>query len=278
MAIVTFWNDNTGKIGQTHSAMAIATHMSIDHNYRILLMSTGYKDTVTRQGFGLDRTTTTQRLFKTGKTSMELESGIEGMAKMVAANRITPDIVPTYTKLIFRDRLEVLSGPKDGSLGYKRIYESCQDIISVANKYYDIIFVDLNHGLEDESTREILNLSDVIILNIEQKPSEIEKVKKLKETMFAQKLLILVNKYDRKSKYTVKNISRELFEKKDILSVPYNTLYAEAVQEGTVVDLFLNPRIRKLTGTEDRNAFFISELKRAEDVIDYKIQEIQMME
>ena len=67
MAIVTFWNDNTGKIGQTHSAMAIATHMSIDHNYRILLMSTGYKDTVTRQGFGLDRTTTTQRLFKQEK-------------------------------------------------------------------------------------------------------------------------------------------------------------------------------------------------------------------
>ena len=269
MAVVTFWNDNTG---------AIATHMSIDHNYRILLMSTGYNDKVTKQGYGINKTTITQTLFGTENTSMELESGIEGMAKMVEASRLTPDAVPTYTRLIFRDRLEILSGPKDGTLGYKKLYESCIDIISAANKHYDIVFVDLNHGLEDETTREIINASDVIILNIEQKPSEIEKAKELKTKMIAsEKLLILVNKYDRRSKYTLKNISRELLEKKLILSVPYNNLYAEAVQEGNVVDLFLNPRIRKLTGTEDKNAFFISELKRAEDAIDYKIQEVQMM-
>ena len=86
-----------------------------------------------------------------------------------------------------------------------------------------------------------------------------------------------MNKYDRESKYSLKNFSRELSERKEILSVPYNLLYAESVQEGTVADLFINPRIRKLSGTEDKNAFFISELKRTAGVIDLKIQEIRMM-
>ena len=55
MVIVTYWNNNTGKIGQTHSAMAIAMHMAIEHNYRTLLMSTRYNDQVTMEAFGFNK-------------------------------------------------------------------------------------------------------------------------------------------------------------------------------------------------------------------------------
>ena len=37
MSIVTFWNNGTEQTGKTLSIAAIATHLAIEHNYRILV-------------------------------------------------------------------------------------------------------------------------------------------------------------------------------------------------------------------------------------------------
>ena len=37
MAIVTFWSECKKEIGQTSTAIAVATQMAIEHNYKILL-------------------------------------------------------------------------------------------------------------------------------------------------------------------------------------------------------------------------------------------------
>ena len=76
------------------------------------------------------------------------------------------------------------------------------------------------------------------------------------------------------SKYTAKNISRYLGEKNQILTIPYNTLYFEAAEEAGVPDLFL--KFRKSIDPDDRNAFFIQEVKRAADNIIYRLQDLQM--
>ena len=182
MAIVTFWNNNTGKTGQTYSALAIAMHMGIEHNYKTLLMSTKYGDRVAMQGIGTTGRNKTIKMLTNGKQSMDLESGIEGMAKLATASRLTPDMVPNYTKVILKDRLEAVAAPsKKTDIDYNRIYGSCKDILNVAKKHYDIVLVDLNNGFSHEITKEILKMSDIIILNIEQKISEVEKVLALRE-------------------------------------------------------------------------------------------------
>ena len=40
MSIVTFWNDDREQTGKTLTAVAMATAMAIDKNYKILLIST----------------------------------------------------------------------------------------------------------------------------------------------------------------------------------------------------------------------------------------------
>ncbi len=282
MTIVTFWNNNTGKIGQTHSALAIAAHMAVEHNYKILLMSTKYNDQVTMKAFGFDQITKTVNLLTNNKNTMDLESGIEVMSKLALSNRLTADIVPNYTRMIFKKRLEVLAGPQDREdekIDYKKIYDSCKTIANIARQYYDIVFVDLNNGLDEEATKAILKISNIVIVNVEQKPSEFTEMVKLRsdlDFLNQKNTMFLINRYDRSSKYSTKNVTRDLMEKKEILSVPYNHLFAEAMQEGTAAEFFLNPKIRKLDDTEDRTAFFISELKRAEEAIIYKMQELQM--
>ena len=45
MSVITFWNDGKEQTGKTLAIAAITTHMSIEHNYKILVVSTGHKDT-----------------------------------------------------------------------------------------------------------------------------------------------------------------------------------------------------------------------------------------
>ena len=85
---------------------------------------------------------------------------------------------------------------------------------------------------------------------------------------------MLIGRYDKYSKYNAKNISRYLGEKNQVLTIPYNTLFFEATEEAGVPDLFL--RFRKSLDADDRNAFFIEEVRRASENIVYRLQNLQM--
>ena len=44
MAIVSFWSNGKEETAKTLSIVSIATNMAIEHNYKILLMSTNYNN------------------------------------------------------------------------------------------------------------------------------------------------------------------------------------------------------------------------------------------
>ena len=56
-----------------------------------------------------------------------------------------------------------------------------------------------------------------------------------------------------------------------VLTIPYNTLYFESSEEGTVADLFLKLRKYADTNKDDENSFFMREIKRATDNIVYRL-------
>ena len=62
-------------------------------------------------------------------------------------------------------------------------------------------------------------------------------------------------------------------ERKQVLAIPYNTLYFEACSEGKAIEFFL--RLKNLE-EGDRNRVFVDEANRADDAIIYKLQELQM--
>ena len=44
MSIVAFWNEDKEQTGKTLTAVAVATRMAIERNFKILLISTADKD------------------------------------------------------------------------------------------------------------------------------------------------------------------------------------------------------------------------------------------
>lgn len=286
MSVITFINSGREQTGKTMSIAAIATNMAIEHNYRILVVSTTTAEDPFKRCFWEEKKTKKNLGIFGPNARIEVENGVEGLVRLIRSNRVSPEIITNYTKIVFKDRLEFLLGSEiekseNSILTIKteqdELSKAYPDIISAANKYYDMVLVDLDSNVDEENRENIIKNSDIVVMNMSQRLRALEKYLELKsqKTVFqSRKTLILIGKYDKYSKYNAKNISRFLKEKNQVLTIPYDTLFFEAAEEAGVPDLFL--RFRKSIDPEDRNAFFLSEVKRTSDNILYRLQDLQM--
>lgn len=275
MAIVTFKSNELKETGQTLSLAAVATQMSIEHSYKILIVSTNFKDQTLENCFWeLDRL---NRPVLQNQKAVGVDSGVEGLIKVLASNKTSNDIVRNYSRTILRDRLDMLLSPvTEEYTEYERICREYPEILKIADRYYDLVFVDLSSRMQEKERQDILNVSDVVVVNITQRLKTINDFIELKNTndfYRGKNILLIMGRYDAHSKYNVKNVTRYMKERKQILAIPYNTLYFEACSEGKAIEFFL--RLKNLE-EGDRNRIFVDEANRADDAIIYKLQELQM--
>ncbi len=285
MSVITFVNNVDEESGKTMSLVAIATNMAIMNNQRILIISTTNREDRIKSCYFADQNTKRLRFGLLGNRpqSIETESGIEGLAKIARSNKLTPQMITNYTKVVFKDRLEIILGVDKNKKQNiidddKEIAEEYITLVNVAKMYYDKVFVDLDFNLSPEVREKIVDSSDLVIVNSSQNYNSIKKLKEKKDNsklLQSPKTMILIGKYDKFSKYNIKNISRFLDEKKQVLGIPYNTLFMEATNEAGVPDFFL--KLKRISNSDDRNALFIQEVDRATQGILYRLQELQTM-
>lgn len=278
MAIIAFWSEEERETGQTLSMVALTTYMAIEHNYRILNVSTNFKDETLENCYWPMQKASAFLKNNTETTNVVgIESGIEGLIKVIRSNKTTSNIVSNYSKVVFNDRLDVLASPKTEQYSeYLEISKIYPDILNIANRNYDLTFVDISKRMDEEQANRILEIADVVIVNITQKLYIIDRYNELKEenNFFNNKNILLnIGRYDRFSKYNSKNISRYLHMKQNVLTVPYNTLFFESCSEGKVAEFFL--RMRNIS-EDDRNKNFIEEIEKMTKTLIYKLQELQI--
>ena len=274
MSVVTFWSDGREQTGKTLSIAAISTYMAVEHNYRILIISTGYRDDTLNQCFWKEKKAKRNFGLFGPNTNEILEEGIVGLAKVVKSNKLFPENITNYTKIIFKDRLEVLQGFRGETSDYDELEKTYPDIINLANSYYDLVFIDLDNEMNPSIREMILANSDLIVANISQRLTSIDRFMETRENtpiLNSKKTLLLIGKYDKFSKYSIKNITRYMGEKNKVSTIPYNTLFFEACEEAKLPDLIFN--LRKID-EEDINGFFLSEVKRTSENIMYRLQDL----
>ena len=286
MSIITFWNYQNVETGKTMSLVATATYMAVEHNVRTLIVSTTNKKDKIKNCFIKEekRSKINLGIFGPNTKTFDTQTGLKGLEKIVRSGKLEPNAVTNYTKVVFKDRLEVLLGEEEKENETEveknellKTYETYPDIISAANSYYDRVFVDLDYNIPKEIRNKILQKSDIVVLSITQGMSGLETLRKNKENdqlLKSPKTLLIIGRYDRYSKYNAKNITRFLKEKNTVLTTPYNTLFFEASEEANVADLFLS--LKKFNDPNDYNAFFRSEVKRTTENIIYRLQDLQM--
>lgn len=272
MPIITFWSNNEKAIGQTVSSALVASLMGIERNYKTLLISADFNDTTIENCFGAQESN--KEIVKTLVKSpqINLDSGVKGLLKLADNNRVTPEIIHDYTKIIFKNRLEILFSPMNVAEDEKaKLMEQFKNIITNASRYYDYVIVDLKKGMKYIGQQEILEMSDIVVNNIDQNIKTIEKFLKTSETKrIINKMVWNICKYDKKSKYNVKNLKRTILKKQSIYETQYNTLVLEAAQEGKISELLIRLKTLK---EDDENLEFMKKLQELIEGILLKYQE-----
>lgn len=271
MAIVTFWNGTNEQCGTTSGAIAFATQVAIEHNIKVLLISTSFNERIIKDSFWKEKKKSTFGMFTNGKSALD-NNGIEGLDRIIRSNKVSPEIIKDYTQVVLTGRYEILLGIEDSQGQYDLMKERYSQIVSLAGKYYDFVIVDLDNHVGQQTVKEILNSSDIIVTTVSQRAKKIEELHDLinkTEVLKKDKTIITLTKYMEDAKYNIKNISRNLLKSKDFVNtIPYNNLFFEASQEASVIDLFLNlTKIRE----KDTNYFFLQEIKRLYETIQLKL-------
>ena len=285
MSIVTFWNDDREQSGKTLTAVAVATRMAIEKNYKILLISTSFQDPTIKNCFWGNEVQRNLKIFGGKANNIAVENGIEGLVKLITANKLTPSAITDYTRVIFKGRLEVINGyngVKDENSDYNfqtyRDIEKCYvELIRMANQYYDMVLVDLDKAISPAVRNEILEVSNLNVIVFSQKKESLDRYKKLienKPQLNTPKTLPVIGKYMRQSKYNLKNIMKYLEERKEISVIPFNMLYFEAAEESGVADLLL--RLDNMKDTSDENYIFAQDVQKLVDKIIKRLKELQM--
>ena len=278
MAIVTFYRRGKKETGQTLSLAAIATNMAIEHNYKILIVDTAFQYKILEECFWpIQKEAPVINPNEKGANEA-IESGIEGLTKILASNKTSPEIVKNYSRIVLKDRLDVLESPNATEYkDYANIASLYKDVLQAANRYYDLVFVDLSKQMPKEAEDEILKISDIVFVNLTQRLKTFDDFMELRDQDdFYKKtnVMLAIGRYDKFSKYNNKNITRYLKEKKPLAVIPYNTLLFEACSEGTIIDFLL--KIRNITDEADRNYAFLKEIGEIDKKIIFKLQELQM--
>lgn len=278
MAIISFWNSRKEETGKSAAIAAIATFLGVNHNYKILVLSTKYNDYFYQDCFW--RENKSVKSIQAKNTGLaDIGDGIRGLARAILSNKVSPEIVTNYTKIVFNDnRLEVLADTNvtiDDFNVHKNVFK---DIIKMANRYYDLVFVDIDNNLDDYVIDSLLELSNLVVACIPQKIRSINhyaKVKIKKEVLQGKKIMPLMGRFDAYSKYNAKVIAKALKEKGEIATIPYNTAFMEACNEAKVTDFFIKySNLGKIK--KDKNTLFVYSVSQTTDRIISHLQELQM--
>lgn len=262
MAIITFWNDGKVETNQSMTIAAIATTLAINYDYKILIVNTKNNDTSLERAFEPKNTINSK--FSKGK--MDLATGLSGVVQAIASNKTSPEIITNYTKIILRN-LELLTEKNTDEEDFNRYKTYIKDILKLANRYYDIVLVDLEGSIEEQEIKQILEMSAVKVATLVQNLNVIDDYIEQKEKNLIlqdKNWIVSIGKYDSKSKYTIKNVLKYIKEKKTH-GIPYNTMFAMDAPEGKVADYII--RFKRVKQTHI-NAEFINAIdKEAEEIV-----------
>ena len=278
MAIITFWGGDSKESGQTLSIAAVATQMAIEHNYRIFLIDATFNDdTLNRCFWKVNNAKGVEFSKLVNKGKMDISSGAEGLVSAVASNKATPEIITNFTRVVFKNRLEVITGLKTTVFeDYNKSLMLYKDLVKTADKYYDMVFVDCNKTLKYDTTRALLEASHVIVYNFSQNLKQIDAYS---ENMVAnsallkkEKVIPLLSNAEEESKYNVKNVQRYIRER-DLSQILHNNAFKEAASEAGVANFFIKTRLSN--NINDANTIFVNSVEEVCKTIDYKLEELK---
>ncbi|MEG1141785.1 MAG: hypothetical protein RSE41_04980, partial [Clostridia bacterium] len=158
MAKIAFWSSEKSMSGNTHAIIATATLISIIHKAKSVLMQGYFNSRKIESSF------TSYDELKASGVFTNSDIGIGALTKIIVSNKLTSETIKNYTKPVLKDRLDILYGVTTTEVEqYDLVKKNIQFIARKADEIYDLVFIDLPKGNEDEYIKNVLVDSEVIV-------------------------------------------------------------------------------------------------------------------
>ncbi|MBR6253572.1 MAG: hypothetical protein IKR04_07050 [Clostridia bacterium] len=266
MPIISFWNPTgVGQTGTTATMVSVANSIAIRNpSYKILLTQTHFSSLKMESAyFNMDR------MRSKGNLDDITDIGVDALERLLRSNKITPESIKTYAKTK-GDTIEVLYGSFKGDKdSFRRVLETIPFMLDYAAQCYDMVFVDLTSGLDVKEVDDILKKSDVIVVTLNQDKEILNKMEERFSTLKVlqeKPILPVFARYDQYLAYNSRNILRNYnfkFDKREVYTIPYNSLYFDALNDGRALDFFIEHYSADPATT--REGWMISECAKISD-------------
>lgn len=258
MPRVVFWSPCAGETGNTHTAIAVSTLMSIAHKTTCLLMHGNFNSKKIESSF-----TPYDNLIESGALDNQ-NLGASALIRLVTSNKLTSDAIQNYAKPVLKNRLDVLYGmtSKDKD-GYQDLVNNLPYITRKAAEIYDLVMLDLPKTANQKFIKDVLADSEVIVCTVNQDEVKLDeffdKITSLEE-LKEKNVIFVISDYENKSRYNLTNIRNKYKNKYQIqeplYALPHNYFFSDACNAGAVVDFFY----RNLNASpKDYNGYFVSQ-------------------
>ena len=256
MPRIVFWSPVATSIGQTHASIAVSTLMAIEEDFSNLLLHGHWQAKKIESSFTDYESLKAQNVFNSSSI------GITALARLVESNKLTPESIRNYAKPVLKQRLDVMYGTNVASREqFSQLTNSLSMVIAKANETYDLVWIDSPKGVEKEYITETLENADYVICTINQEAVFLEEAieKYLNNDVLKNKhKMLLMCDYEPRSKYNIPNLRRKYGIKEPIYALPHNYLFADACNDGSVIDFFYK---NLAADKNDYNGSFIHEVR-----------------
>lgn len=256
MPQVAFWGPVHGQVATTTNMLAVASTIGTEFLIKTLVSHTHWSHSTLERAYLKDTSLSENSMINF------TDIGLDALARFARSRKLEPDMVKDYTHEIVKERLDMLFGTTKTDEAAVALVDVLPNIFESACGYYDLTMIDVNSGSHNLLTNKVLQKADLIIVNLSQNISILERFfvdKEWDALLVGKPYIVVLGKYDQNSNYTAANISRKYKYKQPIFTIPHCTSYLDAYNESLVIELFM--RNRNITKRDD-DFFFFEEARR----------------
>ncbi len=252
---IAFWSPVPGQAGTTGNMLAVAVMSSMILKKNTLLLHNHFGDKSLEKAV----------LGKDTGTELFENIGLDSLIRNIKISELSHDIIHNSSLSLYNNRLHILPGTTKEN---RHLYETelsltLPAILRSADKFYDMVFLDMVSGYE-ENSKKYREECDLIVVNLTQNRNMINDYF-LKYHLPEEKTIYLIGKYNPNSRYNLTNLERCFHMLKNKTGIiPYNVEFMDAAIDGKIMNYFIKTIIN---GKGEANLYFIKKVKKAAALI-----------
>lgn len=257
---VVFWGPVHGQTGTTSNLIATACMIGLESPIRSLIGHTHGSYSTMEPALLKDTLESVDSTFQI--------SGLDALERLARNQRLSAANISDYTVPLLYNRLDLLSGSTHSAdtTDHQRM-SSWTDIFSQAALDYDLIMIDVNSGLQQAKTVQMLEQSDMLVINLNQNAVLLDRLQGSQdfvELLKGKNCVFVLGQYDNHSKYTARNIARRYRFVQELYTIPYCVDFMDACNDHSVMEFFLRHRN---VSNRHPNAPFIRDVRNLANAI-----------